>query len=207
MEIVQTTSTVIDVRFTMAGDVSSFGEDEQATLKGTLQETLDCHEPVCFLILRLSSASVAVTVEMVLPTESANHATQVMSVTSAAEALTTQPTGSVSTTLGVNVTSVSTTVARANNVQVPLPRPAAMSRSANGDAARTIAIASIVPMVILAGLLAWYLRLRPGKSVLLERTIERPLDHGEISLRPVGKSGLVDSRLVTQRVASSWEKI
>jgi hypothetical protein len=126
--VVQTPATVVTVGLTLAGDVASFGPVQQADLKASLQTSLSCKEPACFLAIRLRAASISVETILTIPqaaamgptTSSATPSTTVAAVQAAANALVTSPPAAISSALGVAVTSADPAVSTQSDVVVPL---------------------------------------------------------------------------------------
>jgi len=110
---VSAASTVVEVGLTVAGDVNSFGEAQQASLRASLRESLSCQEPACFLTLRVSAASVNVAAILAIPDPPAGSSTAAAAtaavtaaaVEAAATALAAQPAADISASLGVQVTA------------------------------------------------------------------------------------------------------
>ena len=106
-------STVVEVGLTVAGDVSSFGEAQQASLRTSLRQSLSCQEPACFLTLRVSAASVNVAAILAIPEPPAGSSTAAAAtaaataaaVEAAATTLAAQPAAAISDSLGVPVTA------------------------------------------------------------------------------------------------------
>lgn len=115
-------STVVELGFTVAGDLASFDEAAQTRLAGSLRGVLGCHEPVCKLSLRVAAGSVAVGVVLTIPdapSGTATGSTVATSVAAAASALVAQPPSSIATSLGASVEAASPTVSVGTAV-VPL---------------------------------------------------------------------------------------
>jgi hypothetical protein len=116
------------VAFIIDGDVSSFGSTEQVSLKEALQDEISCHEPACFLALKVSPASIAVSATITIPEEplsvpsssnDTNTSTIATAIAAAAATLTEQSTPAISSALGVLVLSV-TPVAVKAGVAAPI---------------------------------------------------------------------------------------
>ena len=129
--VVQKPATVVTVGLMLAGDVSSFTEAAKADLKNALKSACSCHEPMCFLTLRISSASVAVLAVLTIPEDAAeasadgttttNSTAATLSVTAAATSLVAQDPATMSSSLGGIVDVVSAVpVQVAEGVTVPL---------------------------------------------------------------------------------------
>ena len=69
--MVDVVATVIEVGFTIGGDLASFDVQAQSSLQRALRSSLACYEPACFLMLQLSSASIKVNARIIIP-QSAN---------------------------------------------------------------------------------------------------------------------------------------
>ena len=112
-------ATVVTMSMTIAGTVEAFGDSARADLTATLQDALRCHEPSCFIELRVSSASVQLAVVLTVPDAVAGSATTATDIAAAASTLASTDSASLSSTLGVSVTSITPpTVQQA--VSVPL---------------------------------------------------------------------------------------
>lgn len=111
--IVALPSTVVEVGLTVSGDVGSFDETRQQNLRARLRQTLGCHEPACFLTLRVSGGSVSVAAVLTIPdappdsdsTAITSAAAAAAAVTAAAEVLATRPADEISSSLGETVES------------------------------------------------------------------------------------------------------
>ena len=107
-------STVIELGLTLAGDVNTFDAAQQSSLSLTHQQQLFCYQPVCFLQLRVSSASVRVDAVLTIPDDPPNAPTLgatgagsaamvATAVESAATALVARPAAQITSALGVSV--------------------------------------------------------------------------------------------------------
>ena len=121
--IVARPSTVVEVGFTLAGEVSAFDDARRASLKIALKAQLGCAEPICFLELRISSASVGVAAILTIPdAPPASPSPGLVSAASIAQAATelvSRPVADVSLTLGESVVAVDSQVSVGQAV-VPL---------------------------------------------------------------------------------------
>jgi len=108
--IVARPSTVVEVVLTLAGEVSSFDDARRESLKRTLKTELGCIEPICFLELRVSSASVGVaailTIPHTPPSPPSPGLTSAATIAQAASALVGRPMADLSSALGVSVVAV-----------------------------------------------------------------------------------------------------
>jgi len=112
------------IRFALdvAGDASSFAEGTAArtTLSTALEASLGCEPPACLLALRVLSGSVALEVDVVIPTEDATGASTAANITSAATHILAAEASELSATLGVDVLSHSTSADVQAGVTVPI---------------------------------------------------------------------------------------
>lgn len=122
-------STVVEVGLTLAGDLASFDAVAQAGLTSTLQALLGCHEPACFLELRVSPASIRVAATLTIPdaTPGGGAALSAQIATTATDLLA-QPPGALSSSLNVDVqatapVTVATGVSAVLAVAPPPPSP------------------------------------------------------------------------------------
>ena len=129
--VVPVEATVVELGLTIAGDVASFDDAQQATLAEALRTQLGCFErDGCFLEVRASAAaSVNVVAIMTIPDAAGGNAT---AIRRAATTLAAQPTASLSISLGVSVVStpsvqVSTSVTVPLAVAPPPPSPPLLS--------------------------------------------------------------------------------
>lgn len=114
MEVV---ASIVTFELAVGGDVSSFDESRQTSLKSSLRELLDCFEPDCGLELRISAGSVSVQAVLTIPDASpSGNATSTLAAT---QSLLSQPLASLSASLNVDVESAST-VAMQTGVSVPI---------------------------------------------------------------------------------------
>jgi len=122
-------STVVEVSLSLSGSVGDFSQSEREALKTTLRSTLSCHEPACVLTLRVSDArrlrlrmlqagSFNVAAVLAIPQQRAGSTSVAAAVESAASALVAQPLATISSTLGVSVSS--TAPISVGTVSVPL---------------------------------------------------------------------------------------
>lgn len=117
--IVTVVASVLTIAMTIAGSVEAFDAIARAGLVGKLKESLRCREPVCFLELRVSAASVQVAAVLTIPDASAGSASAVTDISTAASALASSGSAALSSTLGVNVFAITAPVLQ-QAVSVPL---------------------------------------------------------------------------------------
>jgi len=160
--IVSVPATVVTLGLTIAGDVSSFGEEEQASLKSTLQDELSCHEPDCFLELRASAASVSVTAILTIP--DSVSISVLSNVLDTANALVAQPAATISASLGVSVESAAP-VTTETQVSVPLAVAPPPPSPPSSNITLPIGIAAGVAAVVVVVVAILFLRRRNGKSM------------------------------------------
>ena len=131
VSVVQLPATIVSVGLKLAGDVASFGAAQREALRTALKASLSCEEPACFLSLRVQAGSIDVTSILTIPQAStaaprgvtahtATPAATIATVQAAASTLVTSPPASISSTLGVEVTSANPNVDTQANVVVPL---------------------------------------------------------------------------------------
>jgi len=117
---------VVEMHFTVGGDIADFGDKEYANLESAMREQTGCQEPTCILKLILTAGSVDVTAEMIIPSAIAEGSAILSHVLTAAQNLATQPPAALSAVLSVTIESVSPTVASTSKsvpVVVPVPAP------------------------------------------------------------------------------------
>jgi len=120
---VATPSTIVELGLTIPGDVFSFDASAQANLTASLRDSLSCHEPACYITLRLSAGSVTVSAILTIPSPparsngngsgsatTATYSPIATAVAAAATALVAEPPSTISARLGVAVEAVDTTV-------------------------------------------------------------------------------------------------
>ena len=148
-------STITQLEFTVAGDVSSL---DRSALVAALTTELKCVAP-CQLEVSVSAGSVAVTTKMTVP---AAETAKVAEVAAAASAMVAKPIASLGTALGVTVESISPTVSSTTQLvalKVAPPPPPPVSSGGMGAGA----IAGIVLGVLCAiGIVA-------GAKVMMDR--------------------------------------
>ena len=96
----------MEVGLSLVGDVASFGSSERLALATSLKNELACHEPSCFLTLRISAGSIQVAAILAIPNAPADVAA---AVEAAAIALVALPISNISARLNVTVDTVSQT--------------------------------------------------------------------------------------------------
>ena len=129
--MVQVRATVVSLGLTIAGDVASFGAAQQAALRASLRASTGCEEPACFLELRIQAGSIDVEGLLTIPHEASATGTgaaatiptptaTIAAVQAAATTLVTSPPATISSALGVPVTSADPEVGTLADVVVPL---------------------------------------------------------------------------------------
>ena len=130
-------STVLELRLTIAGDVTSFGAPQRTALTAGIQTSASCHEPACFVALRVAAGSITVAAVLTIPDAPAGGdatavATIVTNVQAAAALLVAQPPATLTASLGVTVEAAAPTVSVGRAI-VPLvvapPPPSALGPS------------------------------------------------------------------------------
>ena len=161
--VVHVEATVVELGLTIAGDVASFDDTQKESLKEMLKVELNCLEKDgCYLEVRVSAAgSINVAAILTIPDAAGGNATAVQQ---AATTLAAQPAASLSTSLGVSVTSapriqvttgVTVPLAVAPPPPSPPPTPPPMSPPPSPapifDTNQTPVSADEFPIGILAG--------------------------------------------------------
>ena len=133
--MVQVPATMVTVGLKLAGDVASFSRAQRDALRDSLKASLSCAEPACFLTLRIQAGSIDVegllTILQVPPTTATGTGTgantapaatdsTVAAVQAAATTLLSSPPATISSALGVAVTSADPVIRTQANVVVPL---------------------------------------------------------------------------------------
>jgi len=155
-----------------------------------------CNEPACFLTLRLSSASVAVTVVLTIPDAVATANATVAVVIAEATALVSQPASALSKTLNVTVEAVDLLVAVSAAVAVPVvvtapqpPSPPPADGGLNGGQVAAMVISGVISLF----LLVWVLRRSSARRGADGVTAERETSGKEVQIKrpsPPSKAAL-----------------
>ena len=214
-------STVVEVGLTLAGDLASFDAVAQAGLTSTLQALLGCHEPACFLELRVSPASIRVAATLTIPdaTPGGGAALSAQIATTATDLLA-QPPGALSSSLNVDVqatapVTVATGVSAVLAVAPPPPSPPPSSApplvgngsleqgtraaGATGRLGVVIVVSAVVALAAMAPSSALLLPQQEGGghgsgwSVVLSRAPTAPT----VAISPQLEMGKIDSAAAT----------
>lgn len=126
--VVSVPATVLSVTLRIPIPLSEVTAEARATLRNALAGTLLCTEPMCYLVLRLSSGSVVATATLTIPSTrhggaigATTPAVTVASVQAAATALVTSTPADISAALGgVPITSADPSVDVRTNVLAPI---------------------------------------------------------------------------------------
>ena len=128
-KIVEVTAAVIELSFTISGDVTDIDDAEEGRLKASMESSLSCFEPTCLLKLVISAGSVSVGAQLTIPDVGGGggNAAAVSAVSAAATSLTASS-SALSGALGVDATAVAApvvvpSVAVAIVVAPPPPSP------------------------------------------------------------------------------------
>ena len=126
----------MELSLTVAGDVASFGLTARETLRTSIMQELGCHEPSCYLEVRVSASSVRVVALLTVPDAPAGPGSNsdptpssalsnAAAIQAAAAAFVAQPAAALSTALGVTVvaTAMPLAVSRAVVPFVVAPPP------------------------------------------------------------------------------------
>ena len=117
--VVSVVASVVTVGLTIAEGIEAFDEAARGALASTLAQTLGCHEPACFLELRVSAASVRVDALLTIPDALPGSGAATNDIAAAAATLASSDSSTLSNTLGVNVSgTIAPTIQQA--VSVPL---------------------------------------------------------------------------------------
>jgi len=159
--IVARPSTVVEVGLSLAGEVSAFDDARRASLKTALKAQLGCVEPICFLELRISSASVGVaailTIPDALPAPPSPGLVSAGTIAQAATALVSRPTADISSALGESVVAVDPQV-RVSQAVVPLvvappppslPPPPTVPAPESGSSSVGVIVGVVVGVAVL----------------------------------------------------------
>jgi len=132
-------ATVISISLTLAGTVETFDTSAKASLKTSLQTTLNCYKPLCLMELIVSAGSLQVDVEMTIPqgevgsgeaggSDANAPSATAAAIQAAAASLTALPPASISSQLAAaGATGVSVQSAAAPTVQVGVVIPLAVA--------------------------------------------------------------------------------
>ncbi len=151
-------STVIRFEMTLEGDLGSFDDAERARLEDELRAQLDCYEPVCYLTVRLSSASVRVQAEIAIPDGTGDDTQRqqdaVANVQHLADDLRT------TTTLDGRAVVAVSEVELTAGVSVPLAveQDVSSSSGSGGGGGMAIGVAAAVVVLIVVGVAFWWTR-------------------------------------------------
>jgi len=189
--VVDVSATVIEIAFTAAGDVSSFGDAELATLRQNLRATLGCHEPECLLTLHLSAGSVHLEATLTIPdapTAEGNNESLAVSIEVMANELVAQPLDEISSALGVDVShmaDVTTGYTIVPLVRAPPPPPNSITRAGSLGIGGLVAIA-VVAVAIVIGAGAF---LHKRKALRASTAHLQLADESMAGKKPVGNRG------------------
>lgn len=167
--VVSSKAAVITVSLTLSAEISSFRPSEEQRLRQSLRDVLQCHVPLCYLELRIASASIAVTALLIIPTTETEGDASATTRASlyAARSLVALPAADISTALGLSVDSA-LPVQVQQSAAVPLvvapPPPAPLSQSSSlqiyhaADAGAVVGgvLGAVALMALL--LMIWYRR-------------------------------------------------
>ena len=119
LTIVSFMSTVVKLDLTASGVVSDYDVTRIMAITDTLSTRLNCLRPTCVTTVRISAASVLLSITLTIPNGAVSSSATAAAVAAAANALVASNAGDISSFLGVNVLGTSA-VTELIQVSVPL---------------------------------------------------------------------------------------
>ena len=122
--IVTVVASVVTVGLTIAGGIEAFDEAAKTSLAASLQTSLGCYEPTCFLELRVAASSIQIDALLTIPDAVEGSSTATTDIAAAAVTLASTDSSTLSSTLGVTVTATTpATVQQAVSVPIVVAPP------------------------------------------------------------------------------------
>jgi len=187
--VVSSLSSVIYFGLIIAGNLESFSELRQQSLKTNIRKEVGCYEPNCIIGLRISSGSVIIQVTLTVPDTVVGGASfptpqTATTIEAAAVRLVSQSQNAVSSQLGVTVeASVPVTVATGVSVPLivappppslpPLQPPVSAATDGTDRAALGVGIGLATAIIVIVSLVTLYCYQRKLRFALRRKPSER----------------------------------